>query len=151
MAAAHGSLDVLRVLLDVYLGNAHSVSIEEERGFSLLHVACQHAQIEIVKFLLDSDPPLGAVDDRDPEEWTRLISAAYSTGIFGKGADADAADRARGEALINMLLDRGASVRDNVTFPTTDIDMTVKGSWYHNKQSSLFLVWLLQGHNARGG
>ncbi|KAL4745266.1 hypothetical protein BDW72DRAFT_211619 [Aspergillus terricola var. indicus] len=127
MAAAHGSLDVLRVLLDVHLGNAHSVSIEEERGFSLLHVACQHAQIEIVKFLLDSDPPLGAVDDRDLEEWTPLISAAYSTGTFGKGVDADAADHARGEALINMLLDRWASACNNVSFPTTDIDMTSEG------------------------
>lgn len=70
------------------------------------YVACQHAQIEIVKFLLDSDLPLGAVDDRDQEEWTPLISAAYSTGTFGEGADADAADRVRDEALINMLLDR---------------------------------------------
>ncbi|KAL2817883.1 ankyrin repeat-containing domain protein [Aspergillus granulosus] len=99
-AAANGSLDVLRVLLDVHQGNAHSASIEE-RGFSLLHVACQHAQIEIVNFLLDSDPPLGAVDDRDPEEWTPLMSAAYSTGAFGEpGAD------------------RGASARDSVSFPT---------------------------------
>ncbi|KAI9375043.1 ankyrin repeat-containing domain protein [Aspergillus egyptiacus] len=127
MAAAHGSLDVLRVLLDVQLGNAHSVSIEEERGFSLLHVACQHAQIEIAKFLLDSDPPLGAVDDRDPEEWTPLMSAAYSTGTFGEGGDADVADRARGEALINMLLDRGASACDSVSFPPADVDMTSEG------------------------
>ncbi|KAL4764007.1 ankyrin repeat-containing domain protein [Aspergillus foveolatus] len=107
MAAAHGSLDMLRVLLDVHLGNAHSVSTEEEQGFSLLHVACQQAQIGI--------------------EWTPLISAAYSTRTFGEGADADAADRAWGKALINMLLDRGASARDNVPFPTTDIDMTSEG------------------------
>ncbi|KAL4733175.1 ankyrin repeat-containing domain protein [Aspergillus similis] len=112
-AAAHGSLDVLRILLDVHSGNAHSVSIEE-RGFSLLHVACQNAQIEIVKFLLDSNPPLGTVDDRSPEEWTPLMCAAYSTGIFG-------------EALMNMLLDRGASARDSVPFPTTGIDTTSEG------------------------
>jgi ankyrin repeat protein len=85
---------VFRVLLDVHQGNAHSVSIEE-RGFSLLHVACQHAQIEIVNFLLDSKPPLGAVDDRDPGEWTPLMSAAYSTGTFGDPVQVLAAPRGR--------------------------------------------------------
>lgn len=121
-AAANGSLDVLRVLLDVHWANAHAESIEE-RGFSLLHVACQHAQIEIVKFLLDSDPPLGTVDDRDRGKWTPIMSAAYSTGTFGEGAGAH---RARAEDLMNMLLDRGASARDTVLFPT-DIDTNGEG------------------------
>ncbi|KAL5043119.1 hypothetical protein BDW71DRAFT_216544 [Aspergillus fruticulosus] len=121
-AAANGSLDVLRVLLDIHWSNAHSVSIEE-RGFWLLHAACQHAQIEIVKFLLDSDPPLGTVDDRDQRGWTPIMCTAYSTGTFGEDADAH---RSRGEALMNTLLDRGASARDTVPCPT-DIDMTSQG------------------------
>ncbi|KAL4870888.1 ankyrin repeat-containing domain protein [Aspergillus spectabilis] len=113
IAAVHGSLDVLRVLLDIRSTTAlasASAPIEEERGFSLLHVACQHAQIATVTFLLDldSDPYLATLHDRDPGGWTPLMAAAYSTGA------ADAADRARGEALMQMLLDRGASARDMV-------------------------------------
>jgi hypothetical protein len=108
-AVADGSLDVLRVLLDLHRRNPKSVSIEE-RGFSLLNVACEHAQIEVVSFLLDTDPPLGTVHDRDPGGWTPIMSAAYSTGALA------AADRARGEALVSMLLDQGASARDSVRF-----------------------------------
>ncbi|RDW83615.1 ankyrin repeat domain-containing protein [Aspergillus mulundensis] len=127
IAAAHGCLDALRVLLDAHSAGkteAHSASasasasIEQERGFSLLHVACQHAQIEIVKFLLDSDPALATVHDKDPGGWTPLMAAAYSTGTFGDGADTSTL----GEVLINMLLDRGASARDCVSSPTTGID-----------------------------
>jgi ankyrin repeat protein len=110
-AVASGSLDVLRVLLDVHQGNPISVSIEE-RGFSLLNVACEHAQIKIVEFLLDSDPPLGIVHDKDQGGWTPIMSAAYSTGVLA------VADRARSEALVNLLLDRGASARDSVPFTT---------------------------------
>ncbi|KAL4986302.1 ankyrin repeat-containing domain protein [Aspergillus falconensis] len=128
-AAANGSLDVLRVLLDIHWSNAHSVSIEE-RGFSLLHVACQHAQIEIVKFLLDSDPPLGTVDDRDQRGWTPIMCTAYSTGTFGEDADAH---RSRGEALMNTLLDRGASARDTELVPQAEITVlgqAITGSSY---------------------
>ncbi|KAL4796078.1 ankyrin repeat-containing domain protein [Aspergillus venezuelensis] len=113
-AAANGSLDALRVLLDAHHGNANSVSLEE-RGFSLLHVACQHAQIEIVEFLLDSQPPFAIVHGRDPGGWTPLMSAAYSIGTFGEGADVH---RARSEALVNMLLDRGASAKDKAPSST---------------------------------
>ncbi|KAL4996713.1 ankyrin repeat-containing domain protein [Aspergillus recurvatus] len=114
-AVANGSLDVLRVLLDIHRGNPNSVSIEQ-RGFSLLNVACEYAQLEAAKFLLDS----GTVDDRHQVEWTPVISAAYSTGALGEVAGAD---RAQGQAVMNLLLDRGASARDAVPFPT-DIDMT---------------------------
>ncbi|KAL4956394.1 ankyrin repeat-containing domain protein [Aspergillus filifer] len=63
-AAAYGCLDALRILLDVHHGNAKSVSLEE-RGFSLLNVACQNVRVEIVKFLLDFDPPFATIHDRD--------------------------------------------------------------------------------------
>ncbi|KAJ0417672.1 ankyrin repeat-containing domain protein [Aspergillus carlsbadensis] len=110
VAVASGSLDALCLLLDVHRDNANSVSIEE-RGFTLLNVACAHAQIDIVKFLLDSDPHLGTVNDKDQGGWTPIMSAAYSTGALA------AADRVRGEAVMNLLLDRGASARDAVPFP----------------------------------
>ncbi|KAL2847142.1 ankyrin repeat-containing domain protein [Aspergillus pseudoustus] len=107
-AAAHGSLDVLRVLLDVHGRDPDSMSIEEEYGFSLLHVACEYAQMEIVKFLLDCNPPLATVHDGDAGGWTPILAAAYST--------------APGEALMSMLLDRGASACDSVLSTSTDID-----------------------------
>ncbi|KAL3482653.1 ankyrin repeat-containing domain protein [Aspergillus germanicus] len=105
-AVANGSLDVLRV----------SVSIEE-RGFSLLNVACEYAQIGIVQFLLHADSPLGTVNDRDERGWTPIMSADYSTGALA------VANRAPGEALVNVLLDRAASVHDSVSF-TTNISTT---------------------------
>lgn len=33
----------------------------DQRGFLLLNVACQHAQLDTALFLLDSQPPLGEV------------------------------------------------------------------------------------------
>ncbi|KAL4905064.1 hypothetical protein BDW74DRAFT_167832 [Aspergillus multicolor] len=125
IAVIHGSLDALRILLDARSRNPNStsVSIEKERRFSLLQVACQHAQIEIVTFLLESEPSLATIYDRDAGGWTPLMAAAYSTGAV------DSADRHRGEALMNMLLDRGASARDSVLSLTqsSSIDTASRG------------------------
>ncbi|KAJ0419740.1 hypothetical protein BJY00DRAFT_301957 [Aspergillus carlsbadensis] len=80
-AVANRSLDVLRVLLDVHRDNPTSLLIEEP------------CQTELVKFLLDSDPSLGTIYDRDPGGWTLIMSAAYSTGALA------AADRAWDKAI----------------------------------------------------
>lgn len=117
-AARHGSSDALRVLLEHYNADPTVTEVPlETRGFLLLTVACQFAQLNTVRFLLDSKPALGKIEARDDEECTALLGAASSlanardvTDDFTKDSIHDYLDRA--EELINLLLDRGASARD---------------------------------------
>ncbi|KAE8318588.1 ankyrin repeat-containing domain protein [Aspergillus transmontanensis] len=122
IACEHGSLDALRVLLDHYHAHINSPDTEslEQRGFSLMGIACRFAQLDTVRFLLDSQPPLGTVEPGDGWCETALLSAA--TSFCEVGLDWErcrfperswARDRmARSEGLIHLLLDRGASARD---------------------------------------
>lgn len=126
IAASLGSTDVLRVLLEHYKVNydpSRTVALDQ-RGFLLLNVACQHAQLDTALFLLDSQPPLGEVRawDRDHCETALLAAAASLESLeylsskweyphhsrHGWARDCVA----RGEELMNLLLDRGASARD---------------------------------------
>ena len=129
-AASRGSTDVLRVLLKHYntLYNADPSQISDpldQRGFQLLVVACQHAQLDTVLFLLDSQPPLGTVCAGDGYSNTALLAAASSVNqlrqpYFEPGTKPPSYDHqiwarnsiARSEELMHMLLDRGACARD---------------------------------------
>ncbi|KJK67509.1 Ankyrin repeats 3 copy [Aspergillus parasiticus SU-1] len=132
IAAKNGSLNALRVLIEHHYRNADTLSLEgtylappNERGFLILNVACRHAHIEMVRFLLDREPPLGSVHAKDDWGETALLATAGS--LAQLGCDASEIDHAtgdwmdqriaRGEELIHLLLDRGAPahyMRDQV-------------------------------------
>ncbi|KAE8131505.1 hypothetical protein BDV38DRAFT_290072 [Aspergillus pseudotamarii] len=122
IACEYGSLDTLRVLLDHYHTHIDSPDTEslEQGGISLLGIACRLAQLDTVRFLLDSQPPLGTVEPGDGLCETALLSAATSLSDVGFDWErCQFPERswvrdsvARSEALIHLLLDRGASARD---------------------------------------
>lgn len=122
VAATHGRIDALRLLLEEYAADPTQTTALDQRGFTLLNAACGSANVETVRFLLDSQPPLGTVSARDRWNETPLLSAAASLASL-KFEDADEgedsygwiSDRiARGEELMNLLLDRGACAQDAV-------------------------------------
>ncbi|KAH8433892.1 ankyrin repeat domain-containing protein [Aspergillus melleus] len=121
-ATKHGCIDALRVLLDHYHANINEAEPLEQRGIFLLNLACRYGQLETARFLLDSDPPLGTVQDKAPGGETALLAAAESFVYLSDelehyhGNDTHAwvaKELARREDLIHMLVDRGASVRDH--------------------------------------
>lgn len=75
IAAAHGSTEVLRTLLDTYEAERTQTIPLENRRFSILNTACQHGQLKTVKFLLDRDPPLGAAYATDCNGRMALVCA----------------------------------------------------------------------------
>ncbi|KAL3489189.1 ankyrin repeat-containing domain protein [Aspergillus germanicus] len=100
IAASESKPETLRILLDVYessVSDASSGTFEEQRGFTLLNVACRSANIEtrlrrqLMKLHLDD----AGAHKRDVE-WSHWVS-----------------DRiAKGEQVIRLLLDRGCSATD---------------------------------------
>ncbi|OBT75150.1 hypothetical protein VF21_05488 [Pseudogymnoascus sp. 05NY08] len=138
IAASLGSTEVLRVLLEHYKVNYDAdpsrIVALDQRGFLLLNVACQHAQLDTALFLLDSQPPLGEVRawDRDHCETALLAAAASleSLEYLSSKREYPHHDRhgwardcvARGEELMNLLLDRGASACDAIVRAHTQHD-----------------------------
>lgn len=129
-AASYGSPEALRILLGVYTA-APGIVKNLNPNFRLLLDACGAANIDVVRFILDShdDPgsplPLGSVDlhQRDDFGDTPILAAAGS--LVYPDEDADEAedeglDRnewirnriTRSHQLINFLLDRGCSATD---------------------------------------
>lgn len=78
VAAQNGSTDALRVLLQHYHADPTQTQPLDQRGFRLLNVACRYAQLETVRFLLDSRPSLEPVHASDRGDETTLLSAAES-------------------------------------------------------------------------
>jgi hypothetical protein len=152
VAATHGRIDALHLLLEEYVADPTQTTALDQREFSLLNVACGSARVEIVRFLLDSQPPLGTVSARDRWNETPLLSAAASLAYLkfedaGEGEDRYGwiRDRiARGEELMNLLLDRGACAQDAVLPPGDDgqpLD-TVLGLAV-SRASYVLVKWLL--------
>ncbi|KAE8310126.1 ankyrin repeat-containing domain protein [Aspergillus transmontanensis] len=129
VACRHGSTDVLRVLLEHYHDNLGQTASLEERDIVLLNVACEYGQLETALFLLDSQPPLGSVGANMPGCETALLSAAQSIWNlsdelqYHENEALDWVDKrlTRSEQLIDILLDRGASVHDVTMCPDEDI------------------------------
>ncbi|OGM42256.1 hypothetical protein ABOM_009047 [Aspergillus bombycis] len=126
IAAKNGSLNALRMLVKHHYQNAGSIPLDgtclvppNERGFLILNIACYHAHIEMVRFLLDGEPPLGSVYAKDDWGETALLAAAASLSTLGSDADEidhgapEWMDRrlARREELIHLLLDSDAPAR----------------------------------------
>lgn len=134
-AASYGSPEALRIILEVYAA-APDVVEKFNPKFSLLLDACGAANVDVVRFILDSHDspeshqlPLGPVDlhQRDDSGDTPILEAARSLTCLAKD-DADneedetewIQDRiSRGHRLIHLLLDRGCSATD-VVHPLPD-------------------------------
>ena len=118
-AAHHGSTDALRVLLEHYAADPSQTEAPNARGYLLLNVACHSAQVNTARFLLDSQPAYGDIHARDAQGMTALLSAAASfVGSAFEENDRNDSKRdrvARGEELMQLLLDRGACARDSMT------------------------------------
>ncbi|KAJ5874987.1 uncharacterized protein N7529_003417 [Penicillium soppii] len=129
-AASYGSPEALRILLGVYTA-APEIVKKFNPNFRLLLDACGAANIDIVRFILDShdDPenplPLGSVDlhQRDDFGDTPILAAARSLIYPDEDANEledEGLDRnewiwnriTRSHQLINLLLDRGCSATD---------------------------------------
>ena len=113
IAARDGRTDVLRVLLEYYAAHPTQTEGPNARGYLLLNVACRYAQIGTARFLLDNQPALGEIHARSEGGGTALLMAATSLAC----AENDRHDSileyvARGEQLMQLLLDKGADARD---------------------------------------
>ncbi|KAL2782644.1 ankyrin repeat-containing domain protein [Aspergillus keveii] len=141
LAASEAKPETLRLLLDLYVSAAAeqggpSGSFEDKRGFTLLNVACRAANIETVRFLLDTRGSWSletrrdlGLEDEDLQkghrgsDWTPILEAASSinelcfddAGLHKRDVEWShwVSDRiARGEQVIRLLLDRGCSATD---------------------------------------
>lgn len=114
-AAAYGSIDVLRVLIDRFPDQREELY---KHGHKLLYTACVYAQVEIVQFLLDSQPPFGDIHAKNANGMTALLGAASSleksTYVINSRQAPGADQVTKSEELIQFLLDRGASACDTV-------------------------------------
>ncbi|CAJ0548661.1 Ff.00g022740.m01.CDS01 [Fusarium sp. VM40] len=138
--AVHGGrLGVLKMLL------AHGTGSEDpnpptkirfkEREYELLHIAARCGHLDMVKFLLENQPLYADIHEQDFEGFSPIISAAdcYPTDYLTPGIPGKAS-AARNEAVINLLLDRGASASDVVppmaeADKTSDTVLTLAAKW----------------------
>lgn len=119
-AAAHGSTDALDVMLQHWAANSSAILAPDARGFRLLHVACAHAQLATVRFLIDERGPWASrfgdthiiSIERDAHGHTAILSAAtwYRYGQQRENDDS--------EELMSLLLDKGARATDAILPPS---------------------------------
>jgi ankyrin repeat protein len=138
-AASYGSPEALHILLEVYTAAPENVKRFNPK-FCLLLDACGAANIDVVRFILDSHDssenrlPLGTVDlhQRDDSGDTPILAATGSLMYLDKDAD-EVEDKglhwnewfrnriARSHQLINFLLDRGCSATDVIRPLSNDL------------------------------
>lgn len=122
-AAAHGSTDALDVMLQHWAAHPDSILAPDARGFRLLHVACAHAQLQTVRFLIDDHRPWASrfgdanaiVVERDAHGQTAILSAA-SWYRHGHQLEHD-----ESEEVMRLLLSKGARATDAI-FPPSDTE-----------------------------
>ncbi|KAF5576580.1 ankyrin [Fusarium pseudoanthophilum] len=114
-AASRGNLGVLKILLNHCTKGKDpdmKIRIDSERGL-VLNEAAHHSQVDIVRFLLDNQPRYASIHERDQNDHTALLSAASAYNIdLPTSAQEGLPGSAQSEAIINLLLDRGASASD---------------------------------------
>ncbi|CDP00399.1 unnamed protein product [Coffea canephora] len=91
-AAENGDVSVFESLSDGQLLKA--LSLRNEDGRSLLHVAVSFAQTQVVKILSAAEPSVSGVNSTDEEGWAPLHSAASSGSV----------------EIVEILLSRGADL-----------------------------------------
>ncbi|CVK94828.1 related to ankyrin [Fusarium mangiferae] len=122
-AAESGSLGTIQTLLNYTtkdLDDATKPIRLIKPNFLLLNVAAQFGRIEIVQWLLDTQPLYASIQDRDFQGFTALAAAAdlFSFGnCFSPAWDEICYDN--NEAIMNLLLDHDACASD-VVHPTND-------------------------------
>ncbi|KAL9562032.1 hypothetical protein ACKAV7_013955 [Fusarium commune] len=118
-AAQVGGLGVLKILLDhCTKGKDPSLQIRfKAEKFELLNEAAQWCQLDMVRFLLDNQPRYASIHERDPSGYTALASAASGCHLdWPSSLQEGGPGPADSEAIMNLLLDRGACASD-VTLP----------------------------------
>ncbi|CAJ0555450.1 Ff.00g055150.m01.CDS01 [Fusarium sp. VM40] len=125
-AAESGSLGTLQTLLAYTTkGLDKTKPIRLTRAnFQLLNVAAQFGQIEIVQWLLDTQPLYASIHDRDNIRGFTALAAAADLFSFRScfTPDWDMIRFENNEAVMNLLLDHGACASD-VVHPTNDKDL----------------------------
>lgn len=131
LAAKEAQPETLRILLELY-ATTTSEPFDQNRGFSLLHAACEYGNLENVRFILKSQEsgqnrlPLGIVDLHGVSPlsgYTPILAAASSLRYLMQDAEERLDDGGdlhawidgrieRGKQLIHFLLDRGCSATD---------------------------------------
>lgn len=148
VAAQRPTPGALRLLLDHWAVHpTPDAPAPHERGdSSLLHVACARGALETARYLLDEQPALVDLHARSAYGYTPILEAAASLVLcvreeraemlaeIGSGSGSEGARRARfdaqaarervhrSEALIDLLLDRGACAHDACSMGSTEWD-----------------------------
>ncbi|EWG55825.1 hypothetical protein FVEG_13769 [Fusarium verticillioides 7600] len=121
-AAESGSLGTLQTLLKYATKGLDTTKPIRliRANFHLLNVAAQFGQIEIVQWLLETQPVYASIHDRDVRGFTALAAAADLFSFQSYGSPAwDGICYDNNEAIMNLLLDHGARASD-VVHPTND-------------------------------
>lgn len=116
-AEAHGSFDVLRVLLEIYLADTRYTEPLDQYlkrlEFSPIKVACAAAQRELTLWLLNHIPLMKTLNDRDVLGQTPLFSAADVS---------PSENMTKHEEFICFLLEQGCSVQDSNIYVEQSIE-----------------------------
>ncbi|KAF5630067.1 ankyrin [Fusarium sp. NRRL 52700] len=130
-AVGCGALDVLQILLNHCMkGKDPNMKIRFKSGECLLlNEAAQNGDVEIVRFLLDNQPRYASIHERDPCDYTALLSAAsaYFIGLSTSSQEGQPGPT-ESELVMNLLLDRGASASD-VSHANSDTVLTLAAQW----------------------
>ncbi|KAF5678239.1 ankyrin protein [Fusarium circinatum] len=118
-AAETGCLDVLKMLLSHFMQDKNLATHTrfKQRRYKLLNRAAKWGNFEMVKYLLDNQPLYADIHARGSHGHTALLCAAdlYNT-QFLVPHGGERASAAKNEAVMNLLLDRGACASDSVPF-----------------------------------
>ncbi|CEI67694.1 hypothetical protein FVEN_g9513 [Fusarium venenatum] len=137
LAVESGSLDILQWLLTNAKRDTNSAQLIrfKTRGYQLLNEAARYGHIEVVQFLLNHQPLYASIHDRDSNGYTAILSAAdvYSD-TYCYTAEWDKVCLENNEAIINLLLDRGACASDTIPLinnpdKTLDTVLTLVVKW----------------------
>ncbi|KAI7762558.1 hypothetical protein LZL87_008904 [Fusarium oxysporum] len=126
LAAQNGNLGVLQILLGHYkkeLNSTHQIRFKK-RGYQLLNEAARRGHVEMVQFLLDSQPLYAGIHERDCKGYTALASAADIYSVrYPDPADWRDVCVDNNEKVMDLLLDYGARASD-VVLPMNDKEKT---------------------------
>lgn len=136
VAAQRPDPGALRLLLEHWAAHpTPGAPPPNERGSALFSVACEHGALETARYLLDEQPALAHLHARSADGGTPILMAAASLVSCAldeqsQRLDAQAARERvrRSEALVGLLLDRGACARDSVGYTAWDTNLAAAGS-----------------------
>ncbi|RBQ75527.1 hypothetical protein FVER14953_20198 [Fusarium verticillioides] len=114
-AAREGGLGVFKILLHhCTKGKDPEIRIGfESQEFEILNEAAKYGQVDMVKFLLDSQPRYASIEERDSNGYTALLSTASAPNLDCPTCLQERRPGpAASEATMSLLLDRGACASD---------------------------------------